>query len=357
MLTESPAAPLILLVEDDSGHAAAILRAFENAQENYRLRIVTTLNAAREALDRHKPALVLADYRLPDGSGSDLVRATDEACPVVLMTARGSEQIAVQALKAGVQDYVIKSSQTFAHMPQTINNALKAWSLIQARKQAEEDLRRYARRLIEMEEELRKKLSAELHDEIGRDLTVLGVNFSIISSELAEQTSQQVYKRIDDSARLVREISRTTRNIMNGLRPPVIDDYGLVPALRWQSDLFSSRTGVAVFIHAEEPFPRLPSAIELTLFRIAQEALFNTSKHAQATLVAISLQKDEDAVMLDIADDGIGSAVTPPSGPQNSGWGMTLMRERCELVGGRFSMTSLPGHGTVVSVEIPLEET
>lgn len=357
MLTESPAASLILLVEDDSGHVAAILRAFETAQENYHLQIVATLHDAREAIERLKPALVLTDYRLPDGSGSDLVLVTDEVCPVVLMTARGSEQIAVQALKAGVQDYVIKSPQAFAHMPQTINNALKAWSLIQASKQAEEDLRSYARRLIEMEEELRKKLSAELHDEIGRDLTVLGVNFSIISSELADQTSPQVQKRIDDSVRLVQEISRTTRNIMNSLRPPVIDDYGLVPALRWQSDLFSFRTGVAIYIHAEEPFPRLPSEIELTLFRIAQEALFNTSKHARATLVAISLRKDADGVMLDIADDGIGSAIIPPSESKNSGWGMTLMRERSELVGGRFSVTSLPGHGTVISVEIPLEET
>ena len=357
MLSDNPVTPLILLVEDDAGHAAAILRSFENAREDYRLQVVDTLLAAREAIDRHKPALVLADYRLPDGSGSDLVLVTGEACPVVLMTAKGSEEIAVQALKAGVQDYIVKSSESYEHMPQTINNALKAWSMILTRKQAEEDLRRYARRLIEMEEELRKKLSAELHDEIGRDLTVLGVNFSIIGSELAGQTSAQVQKRIDDSARLVRDVSRTTRNIMNSLRPPVIDDYGLVPALRWQSDLFSSRTGVAIFIHAEEPFPRLPSEIELTLFRIAQEALFNTSKHAQATLVAISLRKDADTVMLDIADDGVGLAVAHSGEPNNSGRGMTIMRERSELVGGRFSVTSLPGHGTVISVEIPLEET
>jgi signal transduction histidine kinase len=355
MLTESPAAPLILLVEDDSGHAAAIQRSFQAAAEEYRLEIVETLHAAQEAIKRLQPALVLTDYRLPDGEGSDLASSADAACPVILMTARGSEQIAVQALKAGVQDYVIKSAEAFAHMPETVSHSLKEWALLLARMQAEMTLRRYSRRLIEMEEDLRKKLAAELHDEIARDLTVLGMNISVISSTLTDDAPKGLPARIEDSTRLIEGISRTTRNIMAGLRPPVLDDYGLVSALRWHGEIFSERTGIQVSVRDDGPFPRLLPEVELALFRITQEALMNTAKHADAKSVAITLGCNPGTARLTVADDGNGFIAPSTPHQQVSGWGMTIMRERAELVGGKFTIDALPGQGTSVTVEIPLE--
>jgi len=355
MLTENPAAPLILLVEDDSSHAAAIQRSFQAAAENYRLEIVETLLGARGAINRLHPALVLTDYRLPDGNGSDLASLANGVCPVVLMTARGSELIAVQALKAGVQDYVVKSADTFAHMPETVNHSLKAWALILARKEAEESLRCYARRLIEMEEDLRKKLATELHDEIARDLTVLGMNFSIISSTLAADAPKNLQARFEDSARLIEGISRTTRNIMAGLRPPVLDDYGLVSALRWHSEIFSARTGIEVSVRDDGFCRRLQPDVELALFRITQEALMNTAKHGDAKFVAITLGCDSGKVRFTVVDDGKGFTPPATAHPLVSGWGMTIMRERAELVGGKFTFDSLPGQGTVVTVEIPQE--
>jgi signal transduction histidine kinase len=355
MLTESPAAPLILLVEDDFSHTAAIQRSFQTAPGKYRLEIVGTLRNAREAINSLHPDLVLTDYRLPDGTGSDLASLANGACPVVMMTARGSEQIAVQALKAGVQDYVVKSVETFAHMPETVNHSLKEWALVLARKEAEEALRCYARRLIEMEEALRKKLATELHDEIARDLTVLGMNFSIISSTLAEDAPKNLHARIEDSARLIESISRTTRNIMAGLRPPVLDDYGLVSALRWHSELFSARSGIEVSVQYDEHFPRLQPEVELALFRISQEALMNTAKHADAKFVTITLWYDPAKVRFTIVDDGKGFPSPSSSHPPVSGWGITIMRERAELVGGNYTIDSQPGQGTTVTVEIPLE--
>jgi signal transduction histidine kinase len=355
MLTENPADPLILLVEDDSGHVGAIQRSFQAAPGSYRLETAASLHAAREAFDRFQPALVLTDYRLPDGKGSELVSLTHEACPVVLMTARGSEQIAVQALKAGVQDYVVKSAGTFARMPETVGHALKAWTLVQAHRQAEEALRCYARRLVEMEENLRKKLATELHDEIARDLTVLGMNLSIISSTLADVAPKTLHVRIEESGRLIEDISRTTRNIMAGLRPPVLDDYGLVSALRWHSELFSARGGVNVSVQDSGLFPRLPPEVELALFRVAQEALMNTAKHAAAKSVTITLDCDQGRVRFTIADDGQGFIPPAVFHPRVTGWGMIIMRERAELVGGHFTVDSQPGQGTVVTVDIRLE--
>jgi len=356
MLTEHTAAPLILLVEDDPGHAAAIRRSFEDTTDNFRLVIVGTLHDARDAIERLHPAPALTVHRLPDGDGRDLARLANEAWPMILMTAKGSEEIAVQVLKSGAQDYVVKSAESFAHMPETVNHSLKAWSLVLARKEAEENLRCYARRLIEMEEALRQKIATELHDEIARDLTVLGMNLSIIGSSLPQDSSQNLQERIEDSARLLECISRNTRNIMAGLRPPVLDDYGLAAALRWHNELFSARTGIAVSLLADESFPRLRPEVELALFRISQEALMNTAKHADATTMTLSLGYEPDMVRLIIADNGKGFPLQSKLHPQGTGWGMTIMRERTELIGGRFTIESLPGQGTTVTVEIPLEE-
>lgn len=355
MLTENPPAPLILLVEDDPGHVAAIQRSFKGTSTSYRLITAGSLRDAQETFRELKPALILTDYRLPDGYGIDLTAEAHGVCPVILMTSRGSEKIAVQSLKAGVQDYVVKSVETFAHMPETVAHALKAWSLIMARRQAEEALRGYARRLIEIEEELRKKIASELHDEIGRDLTVLGMNFSIIKSALAVDVSKKVSDRLADSAGLIEGISRTTRGIMAGLRPPVLDDYGLVAALRWHSELFSSRTGISVSLNADDFFPRLRPEVELALFRVSQEALMNTAKHAGANTIAVTLTRENDSVLFSIADNGTGTGEAESFRQPANSWGITIMRERAELVGAAFTFHSTPGRGTVVTVTVPME--
>jgi len=224
---------------------------------------------------------------------------------------------------------------------------------ITGRKQAEETLRNYTRRLIELEEELRKKLAVELHDEIGRDLTALGINCSIISDSMPEETAKKIGKRIEDSGRLIEEVTRTVRNIMSRLRPPMLDDYGLASALRWYADLFSRRTGITPRILIDETCPRLPVEKETALFRIAQEALTNTAKHACARNTTVFLGCRDGMLLLSIADDGKGFIPGSASLPrEGSGWGLTIMRERAELFGGIFRLDSEPGMGTVVTVEI-----
>lgn len=224
---------------------------------------------------------------------------------------------------------------------------------ITERKRAEQDLRDYARRLVDTEEMLRKAIAGELHDEIGRDLTVLGITLSIIDSQFPREADHALRARVGDSARLVESVSRTVRDIMANLRPPVLDDYGLLAALRWHGDLFSKRTGIAVSVLANEPVPRLPVDRELALFRIAQEALTNVAKHAAAREVIISLRHEGGYVALSVVDDGKGiHDVNISQGRRHSGWGMTIMRERAELAGGALRVESEPGQGVAVVVEI-----
>ncbi|MDA8412824.1 MAG: histidine kinase [Desulfobacteraceae bacterium] len=356
MLTENPADPLILIVASDSSQILAIQGSFRDAPGGYRLATAASLRAARQAILQLQPNLVLADSRLSDGMGGDLVPLTLDTCPVVLMTDGSRDPAADQDLSAGVRNCIVKSPESFAHLPETAGHALQVWSLVLAHRQAEETLRRYARRLVEIEENLRKKLAEELHDEIGRDLTVLGMNLSIIKSTLANDLPQQIDDRLEDSARLIAGVSRTVRNIMVGLRPPVLDDYGLASALRWHSELFATRTGVQVTVQADELFPRLSPEVELAIFRISQEALMNAAKHAGARIVAVTLECEAGRVRFSVADDGRGTSSPAATRPHGTGWGITFMRERAELAGGTFSFVSQPGQGTVVTVEIPLED-
>ncbi|MBE9508228.1 MAG: ATP-binding protein, partial [Chloroflexi bacterium] len=141
--------------------------------------------------------------------------------------------------------------------------------------------------------------------------------------------------------------------VMADLRPPVLDDYGLVAALRWYGAQLASRTSIAVTVQGHELIPRLALPVENALFRIAQEALTNVTKHAQATKATVAVEVDDETVRLIIADDGIGfdpASVTGPDGRR--GWGLLTMAERAEAVGSRFRIESRPGQGTRVIVEV-----
>lgn len=142
MLTDKGESPLILVVEDDENHAALIRRSFENLTEVYRLRFASTLLEAYKIIDLQLPNLIVADYRLPDGEGSELMLKVNGECPVVLMTSQGSELVAVEAMKSGAQDYIVKSPAAFIHFPETVKYALKSWSLIRSRRLADEAIRR-----------------------------------------------------------------------------------------------------------------------------------------------------------------------------------------------------------------------
>lgn len=148
MTTTCPDAPYILIIEDDDSHAELIIRSFESSPEEYRLCVSDNLNDARKTMDGQLPALVLTDYCLPDGYGVDLVRLLNNACPVIMMTAQGNEQVAVDAMKAGVQDYVVKSGELFASLPRIVQRALREWDLLQ-------DHRRMQQALAAREEEYR----------------------------------------------------------------------------------------------------------------------------------------------------------------------------------------------------------
>ena len=137
MLTDNPAAPLILVVEDDDSHTMLIRRSFEETPAEYRLLRVRAISDAMAVTEKNTPGLILTDYRLSDGEGIEFVSLLNGVCPVVIMTSHGNEQVAVEAMKMGVQDYIVKSPEAFEALPHTVALALQVWSLIQSRRQAD----------------------------------------------------------------------------------------------------------------------------------------------------------------------------------------------------------------------------
>ena len=140
---------------------------------------------------------------------------------------------------------------------------------------------------------------------------------------------------------------------MADLRPPVLDDYGLVAAMNWYGRRFSQRTSTAFTVKGAEPIPRLPSRVENALFRIGQEALNNVAKHAKAAQVMVTVDAHPGFVCMTVADDGIGfDLARVVDNNELSGWGLLTMTERADAVGGLCRINSEPGQGTRVVVEV-----
>jgi signal transduction histidine kinase len=217
----------------------------------------------------------------------------------------------------------------------------------------QEHLRALTNQLAEVEESERQRLARELHDQVGQNLTALGLNLNIVRSLLPDTAAESVHDRLLDSQTLVEQTIQIIRDVMADLRPPLLDDYGLVAALHWHAERFEARTGITCRVLGEDLTPRLSSRRASALFRIAQEALNNASKHAQASLVTVTVEDLKKQVRLVIADDGVGfDPGQREVGPdKNLGWGLSIMNERAEAAGGSFRLESNPGQGTRVTVE------
>ncbi len=144
---------------------------------------------------------------------------------------------------------------------------------------------------MEVQEQQSRLLVNELHDRIGQNLTALNINLTLLQTRLKPDMHSQLQKNVDDSIHLVEETMASIRNIMSDLRPPALDDYGLLAAVRSLAKQFTNRTGIKTRVEGEDLHPRLPIVHELALYRICQEALTNIAKHANAAEVVITVQE------------------------------------------------------------------
>ncbi|MCI0627057.1 MAG: PAS domain-containing protein [Acidobacteria bacterium] len=216
-------------------------------------------------------------------------------------------------------------------------------------------LQELSRRLLEVQETERRTLARELHDEIGQALTMMKINLQTMQG-LANLSQSIPY--LKDSVDIVGYIIEEVRNLSLDLHPSMLDDLGLLPALRWYLDRQAQRTNLAIKFMAQRLRVRPSAGIETVCFRIVQEALTNVIRHAQAKEVRVKLQPRGSVLHVVIRDDGVGFDVrlARKRAERGDSLGLLGMEERALLAGGQIEIKSMPTLGTEIHVKLPLRD-
>ncbi len=292
-------------------------------------------------------------------------RATIGGHVVALPLATGQSQI-VGSLAVWAQPH--RPSLTADDLPLLstiagqVSIAVENAQLYQAAQEREVLRGEMLHRVVAAQEAERQRIARELHDETSQALTALAMGLKgVEQTVLADPVRAQ--QQLSELRSLAVNSLDTLRRLIADLRPSQLDDLGLIAALRWYVDEFRQRTAICVEMNVAGPRRRLSPQVETVLFRVAQEALTNVARHAQASHVRVSLAFTSNQVQLAVADDGRGfsleqvlGAAAPPLGRrERRAWGLLGMQERAALVGGTYQIRSQPGQGTEIAITVPLE--
>jgi PAS domain S-box-containing protein len=219
-----------------------------------------------------------------------------------------------------------------------------------------EETRRLYMRLANVEEDERRVLHAELHDQVGANLSALRLSLDVAASMLSRNDAAGAERHLREAREVTGETIGIARDLMAELRPPSLDDFGLVAALRSFAEVQSSRLNLPIHVTGEDLHPRPTALVESSLFRIASEAVVNAARHASAMQVTIDIGARDGRLVLEIIDDGVGFDVAAPAaGPDH--WGLRSMRERARAIGGVLHVNSEARKGTRITADVPREQT
>jgi signal transduction histidine kinase len=331
------------LVLAERGEVRVVRGAGECASWEGRVPDAHAGRAAAQAMRERRPIV-------QGGNGTTTGHAWVAALPVLSgETARGALLVVGQArdpFAALNADFLVAIGRQFGA-------ALENAELQRRLAARTADLERLAGLMVHQHEEERRRLSRELHDETAQLFAALNLQLGL----LRESAPPAQAPRLDRALGLVNEGIRSIRSVTDRLRPPLLDDLGLVPALRGLIDEFVDRHGIAVRFDASAELPPLKPDAELALFRALQEALSNVARHAQATQVQVRLSQEAGGVTLHVHDDGQGLPAADATRPARAlgGSGLEGMGERVSLLGGRLSVHSGSERGVEVIVVLPAE--
>ncbi len=215
----------------------------------------------------------------------------------------------------------------------------------------EREFRRLGRAVWNVQEDERRRLARELHDGLGQNLTALKQSLWQVLQELPDDLAGP-RARLAEAVSLCGEVLDDTRQLSRLLRPPILDDLGLEPALHWLARSIDAAGPMRVVLEVE-PLPPLDAELQTLVFRVAQEALNNAARHANAASVLLRVAVRDGQLLLQVIDDGCGCE--PAVALRSGGSGLGGMRERVQLYGGRLVLSSAPGQGTRVRVDVPLQ--
>ena len=217
----------------------------------------------------------------------------------------------------------------------------------------QEDLRNLSNKILRTQEEERQHISRELHDEVGQSLTAISVTLAAMNHR-GDGSSGMSGQKLAHTQRLLQETMDAVHCFARDLRPAMLDELGLLPALRSYLQGFADRTGLRVRFRGNPIAEKLGNDQKIVVFRIAQESLTNVSKHARASQVEVAVRKLKEGVCIEIVDNGRSFKTTPLDPAQSKGrLGLLGMQERVRLVKGQFAVKPQPGKGTIIRAVIP----
>jgi len=349
----------VLMLEDNAADAELIAHTLrEGGILSSSRRVETRPDYVRE-LEVEPPDVILSDYSLPSFDGYRALAIAQKKCPEVpfiFVTGTLGEEVAIETLKHGATDYVIKPR--LSRLVPSVQRALREARERAERKRAEERLRESHEQLRALSvylqyvrEEEQTRIAREVHDELGQALTGLKLDLSRLSGQLPKHLKPQIERMELMSTRIDATI-QTVRRIASELRPGMLDDLGLVAALEWQANEFQTRAGIPCEVTTTIEEPLLNQDLNTAFFRIFQETLTNVIRHADATRVEVLLRKEAGALVMEIRDNGRGISEAQISNTKSIG--LCGMRERAAVLGGEVDIHGWPGKGTTVVVSIPL---
>ena len=276
-------------------------------------------------------------------------------------TGTADDELAIEAVRRGAQDYLFKGSVTAPLLLRALRYAFERKQSEEALRQARDELearvqsrtfelRALSHRLVKAQEVERRTIARELHDEVGQVLTGL----KLVLETAARQPDEQRKESLEQAQTLVNELMGRVRDISLDLRPVVLDDLGLLHALLWQIERFSSQSGIHVdFSHHGLEGKRFEPEIETSIFRIVQEALTNVARYAGVDTASVGVWATDAALTATIEDHGAGFDPKSVLATHDSS-GLTGMRERATLLGGHLTIDSVKGNGTTIIATVSI---
>lgn len=343
----------ILVVDDDEG--LLILMAETLRAEGYEVVTATSAQSAGEALGRRRPDLMILDLKLPDGHGPALVaklRHGDHPVPFVVVTGQGDEKIAVEVMKQGALDYLIKDTRLLDLLPAVLQRVLAAIAQEKALVAAQAEHKRLEREILAAGERERHSIGADLHDNLGQQLTALELMCATLKEDAAGQPP--LVQRLDLMGRMLREAVAQTRLLARGLVPVGSGPDALQSVLTELAERTNALRRVACRFDCPKPVAVHDPVIAGHLYRIAQEAVNNAVKHARAKHVTLRLTQANKNLVLTISDDGAGLGKTRTGA--NNGLGMGVMQHRANAIGAELTISSQRGEGVTIRCSLRLSQ-
>lgn len=342
----SPQAPSILVVDDDEG--LLILMAEALRAEGYEVATAASGEAARAWLQQHTPQLMLLDLKLKDSDGPALVanlQREKTLVPFVVVTGQGDEKVAVDVMKQGALDYVMKDTGLIDLLPAVVRRALASLEHEKALVAAQAEHKRLEHEALAVGERERHSIGADLHDGLGQQLTAIELMCTLAKADATGHPA--LAERLDLMGRMLREAIVQTRMLARGLVPIGSDPDALQNGLTELAERINTLGGARCEFHCPQPVNVPDPFVAGHLYRIAQEAVNNAVKHARARHIVVRLTRTDDALLLEVADDGTGLT------RKRHGLGLGVMQHRAKVIGADLKVTSKRDAGVTIVCRLP----